>query len=129
MKAREIMQKPVLTASSQTSIQAVALQLLDHAISGMPITTEDGTVVGLLTEADILWALYEGKQLSRVPVEDYMYDNPITVDVEDSAEHVLKCLVEERIVRVPVTEAGKLVGIISRSDVIRCCLEAELKTA
>ena len=126
MKARDIMQSPVFAATQNASISDVALQLLTHHISGLPITRADGTVLGLLTEADILWALHEGKELSKVTAQDYMYDEPITVDVEASIKEVLRCLVEERIVRVPVTQEGKVVGIISRSDVIRASMSTEL---
>jgi CBS domain-containing protein len=57
-----------------------------------------------------------------------MSDNPVTVDTETDIEKVIQLLNEEGIVRVPVTEKGKLVGIISRGDVIKAVLEPEFMT-
>jgi CBS domain-containing protein len=54
-----------------------------------------------------------------------MSASPTTVDVETPVEEVMKVLQEHHILRVPVTDCGKLVGIISRSDVIKAVLEPE----
>jgi CBS domain-containing protein len=128
MKASDIMQREVLATTPRASVRDIAAQLVLNGISGMPVAELAGTVLGVITEADILESLMEGKKLEKLTAADIMSEEPITVDIETSVEEVIKILNEEGIVRVPVTEKGKLVGIISRIDVIRAVLEPEFIT-
>jgi CBS domain-containing protein len=123
--ARDIMQKPVLAATPQASLRDVATQLVTNEFSGMPVAASDGRVVGVVTESDIVRALIEGERLENLTVGEVMTGPPITVDVDTAIEEVMKKLEENRIVRVPVTNQDRLVGIIARRDVIRAVLEPE----
>jgi len=123
--AKDIMQKPVIAATALASLRDVATQLVTNEFSGMPIAEPDGRVVGVVTEFDIVHTLIAGKRLENLTAREVMTDAPITVDVETPIKDVMKKLEENRIVRVPVTNEGKLVGIISRRDVIRAILEPE----
>ncbi len=125
MKAREIMRKPVIATTPRASVRDIANQLVEKSFSGMPVAERDGTVVGIITEADILRAFSQHKQLETLTAENIMSTEPTTVDVETPIEAVIMVLQELHVLRVPVTEGGKLVGIISRSDVIRALLEPE----
>ena len=125
MKAREIMRKPVIATTPRASVRDIANQLVEKGFSGMPVAERDGTVVGIITEADILRAFSQHKQLETLTAENIMSTEPTTVDVETPIEAVIMVLQELHVLRVPVTEGGKLVGIISRSDVIRALLEPE----
>jgi CBS domain-containing protein len=78
-----------------------------------------------VTEADILRALGEGKALETLTASDIMTAKPTTVDVEAPIKEIIQVLQEHRILRVPVIEREHLVGIISRSDIIRAVLEPE----
>jgi len=82
-------------------------------------------VVGVITESDIVRTLIEGKRLENLTAGETMTGPPITVDVNTPIEDVMRSLEDNRIVRVPVTDQDKLVGIISRGDVIRAILEPE----
>ena len=124
-KVREIMQRPVLATTSRASVRDIATQLVGNGFSGMPVTERDGTIVGVITEADIIKALVDAKPLETLTAWDIMSKDPTTVDVETPLEEVTKILQEHHIVRVPVTDRGKLVGIISRSDVNKAVLEPE----
>ena len=128
MKAFEIMHKPVLATTPRASVRDIAAQLVVNGISGMPVTERGGAVLGVITEADILEALREGKKLEKLTAEDIMTAEPVTVDTATPVEKVIQMLSEEGIVRMPVTEKGKLVGIISRGDVIKAVLEPEFMT-
>jgi len=119
------MQKPVLAATPQASLRDVATQLVTNEFSGMPVAASDGRVVGVVTESDIVRALIEGKRLENLTAGEVMTGPPITVDVDTAIEEVMKKLEENRIVRVPVTNQDRLVGIIARRDVIRVVLEPE----
>lgn len=128
MKAFEIMHKPVLATTPRASVRDIAAQIVLNGISGMPVADRGGAVLGVITEADVLGALHNGKQMEKLTAQDIMSDDPVTVDAEAPIEKVIELLNEEGIVRVPVTEKGKLVGIISRGDVIKAVLEPEFMT-
>jgi len=123
--AKDIMQKPVLAATPLASLRDVATQLVTNEFSGMPVAASDGWVVGVITESDIVRTLIEGKRLENLTAGEAMTGPPITVDVNTPIEDVMRSLEDNRIVRVPVTDQDKLVGIISRGDVIRVILEPE----
>lgn len=125
LTAGQIMQKPVLATTTRASARDVAAQLVRNEFSGMPVAERDGTLVGVVTEADILRVLGEGKALETLTAGDIMTEKPATVDLEAPIAEVIQILQEHRILRVPVTERGRLVGIISRSDIIRAVLEPE----
>lgn len=91
----------------------------------MPVAAYDGRVVGVITESDIIRALIEGKRLENLTAGEVMTGPPITVDVDTPIEDVMKKLEESRIVRVPVTNQDRLVGIVARRDIIRAILEPE----
>jgi len=128
LKAEEIMRRPVLAATPRASLRDVAVQLVSNEISGMPVAAPDGRVIGVVTEADIVRALAEGKRLENLTATDVMTGPPITVDADTTIEDVVKRLQENNIVRVPVTEKNVLVGIIARRDVIKAFLEPEFIT-
>jgi len=125
LTAGQIMQKPVLATTMRASARDVAAQLVRNEFSGMPVAERDGTLMGVVTEADILRVLGEGKALETLTAADIMTEKPATVDLEAPIREVIQILQEHRILRVPVTERGRLVGIISRSDIIRAVLEPE----
>ena len=125
MKAGQIMQKPVLATTPRASVRDIALQLVTNGISGMPVVERDGTVRGIVTEADILRVQAKGKQFEALTAQDIMSANPIAVDVETPIDDVKILLMEYHILRVPVVENGKLVGIISRRDIIKAMLQPE----
>ena len=125
MKVGQIMQKPVLAVTPEASIRDIAIQLIGNEISGMPVVERDGTVRGIVTEADILRVQATGKQLEKLAVRDIMSADPIAVDVETPIDQIKTLLMEYHILRVPVIENGKLVGIISRRDLIRAMLQPE----
>ena len=123
--AQQIMQTPVIAATPQASLRDLASRLVTNEFSGMPVADLDGRVVGVITEADILRALLEGKRLENLTARQVMTGPALTVDAKTPLEEVMNCLVEHKIVRVPVTAEGKLVGIIARRDLIRALIEPE----
>ena len=128
MKADEIMTRPVLATTAGASVRDIANKMLNNRISGMPVAERDGTVVGVITETDILDALIEGKRLESLTAQDIMSTAPVTVDIDATLADVMKLLNDEGVLRVPVTDRGRLVGIISRADIIKAVLEPEFVT-
>lgn len=123
--AKEIMQTPVIAATPRASLRDLAARLVTNEFSGMPVADLDGRVVGVITEGDIIRALLEGKRLENLTAGQVMTGPALTVDAKTPLEDVMKCLVEHKIVRVPVISEGKLVGIIARRDLIRALIEPE----
>ena len=66
LTAREIMQSPVIAATPQASLRDLAVRLVTEEFSGMPVAAPDGRVVGVITEADIIRALIDGKRLENL---------------------------------------------------------------
>jgi CBS domain-containing protein len=128
LKAKDIMTRPVVSARTNASARDVALQVLSGLYSGMPVTDEEGKVIGVVTEFDLLGQVCEGRELAGLTAGDVMTKNPITVDVNTSLNDLLKSMMEHNIVRVPVTEEGRLVGVIARCDILRSFIEPEFAT-
>jgi tRNA nucleotidyltransferase (CCA-adding enzyme) len=125
MKALDIMNTPIVAASRNAATREVALYMLLGGFSGVPIAESDGSLAGIVTELDLIRALRAGKSLDTTPVGEIMTANVLTVDVEADIEEIMEVLVTGRIVRVPVMKGGKIVGIVSRSDLLRAVVQPQ----
>jgi CBS domain-containing protein len=94
----------------------------------MPITERDGSIVGLVTEFDVIRAIQGGLPASTTLAEAVMIRDVVSVDVDTPLAEVVEILERERFQRVPVTEHGKLVGVVSRPDVLRWLIEPNFMT-
>ena len=128
LKAKDIMARPVVSARKNASARDIALQLLSGLYSGMPVTDDDGQVIGVVTEFDLLEQIQKGKELARLIAEDIMSKKPAAADIEASIEDVIKLMLERNIIRLPVTEEGRLVGVIARCDILKTFIEPEFTT-
>lgn len=147
MQASEIMTTDVITVSPATSVFDAAKMLTEHHVSGIPVVDDTGTVVGMLTEGDLLRRVETGTgkpQRSRfgeflhstrklaseylkenaVRVEDIMTCNVVSVAPTTALSEVADVLERHHIKRVPVIENGRLVGIVSRSNLVRALASA-----
>jgi CBS domain-containing protein len=123
MKAKDIMMRPVIAASKTTTVRDVAMQMLIGGFSGMPVAERDGALVGVITEFDIIRAIRHGKSPEQTTVEEIVTDHVISVDVNASTDEVITLMDTAHILRVPVTEQGKLIGVIARPDILRAYIE------
>ena len=122
MRVSDVMQRPVYSATPTTTAREVAVNLLMSRISGFPIVDLAGALVGIVTELDLIRAIRAGRDLESTLAAEIMTPHVITVDADESVEAVMETLDTEQIIRVPVTRDGRLVGVISRGDVIRAML-------
>ncbi len=127
-KARELMTRPVVSARKNASARDISFQLLTGLYSGMPVTDDDGRVIGMVTEFDILAQIEKGKELAKLTAGDIMTKNVLTVDVNAPVEEVIKIVLDKNVIRLPVTEKGKLVGVIARCDILKNYMEPEFVT-
>jgi CBS domain-containing protein len=111
MVARDIMTRDIITASPELSVKELAMLLIKNQISGVPVADENGKIVGLVSEADII--AKKGKQVQAI-----MSQQVFTVAEEASVEEIAQLMTRHRIKRVPVMNDGKLVGIVSRADIV-----------
>ncbi len=149
MKVEEVMTRKPSTLLPNQTLREAAVNFADWNVSGAPVVGRDGEILGVLSEVDILEALkthYKAlkmlmppeitfgisfvevvkerdavkafQELRNVTVRDVM-KKPITVAPSDKVEGAIKLMVEHKISRVPVVEEGKLVGIVTRGDIIK----------
>ncbi len=112
MKVSEIMTKAVISVSEGETIEGVARLLASHGISGLPVVNKNGMLIGMVTEYDLI-------AKTGPTVGNIMSRGVISVSPETDIEEVRHLLTNQRIRRVPVMEGDQLVGIVSRSDLIK----------
>lgn len=145
MLAKDIMTSQVITVTKDTTVTEVARLLIEHKVSGLPVIDQEGRVVGMVSEGDLIYqdkklhtpAFLEilggviylenpqrlGQDLSKmtaVKVAEIMTPKLYTVKEESTIEDIATIMIERQVNRVPVVDgAGKLVGIVSRQDVVK----------
>ena len=112
--AREIMTKQVVSTRQSCKVEEVTRVLYHHGISGLPVTDDEKLVIGMVTEADIL-----ARRTGQDTVADIMSAPAHSVSEDTPLEEIAALLTDKKIKRVPVVREGKLVGIVSRADVVR----------
>jgi len=108
---KEVMTRNVVTFREDETVEEVAQTLASKRITGAPVVAADGAVVGIVSETDVFTK--KGKT-----VRDIMSPHVISVTEEMGIDEAARLLVGERIRRVPVIKRGKMVGLLSRSDVL-----------
>jgi len=123
LKAKDIMTRDVISVTRETPIYEAVELLAKHNISGIPVVEKDMTLIGILSEKDILSLFYSQKGDEEKTVDDFMSQPAIHFDEDESLLDVCDCLTNNFFRRVPVTSHGKLVGIVSRRDVLQYILQ------
>lgn len=124
---KSIMTIGVISIKPDAPIYEALYLLARHMISGIPVVNEKEHVVGVLSEKDVLKILVDKKLHVNSTVDDYMSHDVICFSEEDSAIDVCKFFIRSHIRRVPIVKENKLVGIVSRADIIPLILEAKNK--
>jgi len=112
VKVEDVMTTKVITVTEHSTKQQAARLLAQHRISGLPVVNADNVVVGVVTEYDVISK--EGQTVGEI-----MTRGVISVTPDTDLEEVGQLLVRERIKRLPVLDQGRLVGIVSRADLVR----------
>lgn len=114
--ARDMMTSPVHTISSRTTIREAHQELLRFGHSGLPVL-DDNCLAGIITRKDVDKALHHG--YGNAPASAYMSRPVITVTPETTLADVRKKLIDEDIGRLPVMDNARLIGIITRTDLLK----------
>lgn len=128
LTARDIMTKDVITVGPRCTLREAIELLLSERISGLPVLDERGRLVGIVTEFALLAIVYDEDILNE-PVAKHMTLDLLTIDADDPVRKVADLCLVHRVRRVPVLDNGKLVGLISRCDVLRAIYESTLACA
>lgn len=112
---RDIMTTPVKTIPALMTINEVAELMMRYGHSGYPVMDQD-KIVGIVSRQDVEKSRYHG--FGHVPVKGYMSHHVVTVAADMTVEEARGLMLQKNIGRLPVTEEGRLVGIISRSDLL-----------
>ena len=147
MNVADVMTRRVISVSPDATVEEAAKLMLDHRISGLVVVDEKGELAGVVTEADLLrrdelgterhrpWWLRmlisPGRQAADFTrthgrrVRDVMTSDVITVGAEATLEQVVETMERHRIKRLPVTEGARVIGVVSRADLLRALIVAE----
>lgn len=137
MLVKDVMTANVRTARRDTRVRDVAILMCFHRISGLPVVEDDGTIVGVISEKDVLRAMYpkidEAMRMAQTPhfeeleseyrdvlnlhVDALMSQRVFTVGPNDPILRAVSVMFAHRIRRIPVADHGRLTGILSIGDV------------
>ena len=118
---KDYMARTLVTFKPETDVLDAVHELVEHRIAGAPVVDDAGNLVGMLSELDCLKiALHAGYHGDwGGPVADYMSDGVETVDAEMSIIDLAQVFLDTKFRRFPVMEKNRLIGQISRRDVLR----------
>lgn len=123
---KKIMTRDVVSVNRTTDIFDAIRMMSDGNITGLPVVDDDDTLVGIVTAKDIMKLLLNTQGVEG-KVEDCMTTDVISFNENDNLLDVINSLVENKFRKVPIESEGKLVGIVSRRDIISYIFSLELK--
>jgi len=125
LEAEQFMQDVVTSFRMEDTVDRLAGAMSEGGFGSVPILAKDGKLVGIVSEFDLLKAIEEGKEMTKVTAGEIMVKDPITVARNTPAMEIIHLLQERHFIRTPVVDAdGKLVGVVSRRDIIQGYLRA-----
>lgn len=144
MQAKNVMTTKVHSIPSTASVRSAAMSLIANDISGLPVVDDDGHLIGMVTEGDLLrrvasqplsllqdevertdpQSLEDYIRLNGWSVRDAMSEKVISVGPETDLREVAGIMLSHGIKRVPVIDKGSLIGIVSRCDLLGMVIDA-----
>jgi CBS domain-containing protein len=118
MKVSEAMKSAPITGSPDMSVKEAATLMSSNKVGSLLIV-ENGELVGIMTERDILnRVVMSTKNPENMEVREIMSTNPITITEDETLEDAAKKLTQHKIKKLPVVQNGKLIGIITDTDIV-----------
>jgi CBS domain-containing protein len=114
----QLMQDAVTRCTTRTDVSTIAHMMTHRNFGSLPVVEEDGTLVGIVTEYDLLQALIDGRDLRNVLATEIMSTHPVTVTEEQTLAQVADLFQDRYLTRVPVVRNIKLVGVLARRDLL-----------
>ncbi len=145
MLAKDVMTTKIVKVSPDNSIRQACKIMLDYHVSGIPVVDDDGHLLGIISEGDLIrrtelgGGVFAPTEIAMPADEradayvkrcswkvgDTMSRDPVTIDEETSLIRVAQLMQEHGIKRVPVMRAGELIGIVGRADLLQAILTAK----
>jgi len=122
LNAQDVMTKNVIVTGPDVELSDTIRTLLENKISGMPVNDSRGDMIGIITEKDILNFVFSGN-LRNSKVKDAMTKNVTSFPPDTDIDTIALAISEHHFRRVPIVESGRVVGIISRRDILRQVLK------
>jgi CBS domain-containing protein len=138
MLVRDVMTENVFTVTPDTSLKLVATRMLEYGVSGLPVVDDDGQVIGVVSETDVLykertapdrkgvvdWLVHYGEdpplaKLDARTAGDAMTTPAVTIPSGRTVEDAATLMLDLRVDRLPVVDGGCLEGIVTRADLVR----------
>lgn len=120
MRVRDLMSKSVVTIAPEESAALAARLLSRHELGALPVCAADGTLVGIVTDRDIVTrCVAAGEEPGRVPVRDIMSPAPSVITPETPISAAARLMAQRQVRRLPVVEQGHVVGMLSLGDLAR----------
>jgi CBS domain-containing protein len=120
----KLLVRPVVTAPPFMTVKEAAHLMSAHRI-GCVVVTYQGAIEGIFTERDVLFRVVEaGKDPATTQLSEVMTARVLSVEADQPLEKVFELLSESKFRHVPITEGGKLIGMISLTDMARVLREA-----
>ena len=135
LEAKTIMKTDLITVKKETPIYDAIELISKNRITGMPVVDDEMRLVGVVSEKDVLSLLNDLDNLlvvdelkgSVATVNDFMTQNVVSFDENDDLFDICDVLIENNFRRVPITAKGRLVGIITRADIVAYILQLKCK--
>lgn len=122
LKAKDVMTKDVRTIGPDAMLAEAIELLIAEKISGMPVINARGKMIGIISEKDILNFAFSGN-LRNTKVREAMTKDVVSFTSDTDVDTIALAIAHNKFRRVPIVDSGKLVGIVSRRDIIRVALQ------
>ncbi|MBI3610798.1 MAG: CBS domain-containing protein [Nitrospirae bacterium] len=118
LPAAVMMEQEVKCCGPSDSGRTIASQLTQFNIGSLPVVDDEGMLMGLVSEFDLLKVLMNGRELKDVRAEEIMSREVKFIHEETPVDEIIRLLENDHLIRVPVVREGKLVGIVARRDIL-----------
>ena len=118
MQAKDIMTREIVTVTPTMTVRKLAMTLIKNQISGAPVAAKNGKILGVVSEADIV--AKKGKDVKAI-----MSKKIISVGEDTAVEEIARLMTAQNIKRVPVMRGDRVVGIVSRADIVSAIARGE----
>ncbi|MBX9658126.1 MAG: CBS domain-containing protein [Nitrospiraceae bacterium] len=114
----QLMQDAITQCTTRTDAATIAHLMTHRNFGSLPVVEDDGMLVGIVTEYDLLQAMIDGRDLRKIMVTEIMSIHPVTVTEDQTLAQVADLFQDRYVTRVPVVRNKKLVGILARRDLL-----------
>jgi CBS domain-containing protein len=143
LKAKDVMTRDVITVTPETEVTVIAKLLLEKHFNGVPVVDQEGGLVGIICQSDLIAEqkklpipsvftildafipIYPGRnakevqKIAAIKASQAMTSNPVTVGPETGIDEIASIMVNRSIHTIPVVEGNKLVGIVGKLDILQ----------